>query len=202
MVTYPVYRVVTNYTLPAFEPGLFLKTIEKHKITIGFLVPPILVFLSNAPIVDEFDLSSLGYIMSGAAPLGEKLQKKTQERLRKGGKKGPGHPGATIVQGYGLTETTAPCMSTSAEWAAKKIGAAGQLFPGNTAVLVDIDNKPVEIVFDPKTGRSPPGEFCLKGDGVMRGYWNNPKATKDTFLPGGYYKTGDIAEVDKDGFFL
>ena len=153
-------------------------------------------------VVDNYDLSSIEAISSGAAPLGEKLQSKTIERLRKGGKKGPGNPELALTQGYGMTETTAPCMTTPSEWADRKVGAAGQLYPGNQAMLVDIDNNPVELVINPETGRTPPGELCLRGSGVMKGYWQNEKATRETFLPNGFFKTGDIAEIDKDGFFL
>ena len=202
LVCFPLLAQIPCYTLPRFEPVLFLKTIETQRITWALLVPPILVILANLPLVDTYDLSSLRSLMSGAAPLGEGLTKKALGRLRKGGEKGPGNPNLQIVQGYGLTETTAPCMCTRLEDAERKIGSAGQLIPGTEAKLVDLDGNTLKIEFDAKTGRSKAGEFCLRGSTVMKGYWRNEEATKGTFLEGGWYRTGDIAEVDRDGFFL
>lgn len=202
LVCFPLAVVIPCVCLPKFEPVLFLQTVEKYKITWALIVPPILVILANLPIVDDYDLSSLRSLMSGAAPLGEGLTRKALARLRKGGKKGKGNPGLMISQGYGLTETTAPCTCTQIEHSLIKIGSAGQLIPGTEAMLVDIDGNPIPIEFGRESGRSQPGEFCLRGTTVMKGYWNNPEATKGTFLDGGWYRTGDIAEVDKDGFFL
>jgi 4-coumarate--CoA ligase len=202
LVCFPLVVKIPCVTLPKFEPVLFLQTVEKYRITWALIVPPILVILANLPMVDDYDLSSLRSLMSGAAPLGEGLTRKALARLRKGGKKGPGNPDLMIVQGYGLTETTAPCMCTKVEHGLTKIGSAGQLIPGTEAKLVDIDGNAIPIDFDRPSKRSQAGEFCLRGTTVMKGYWNNPEATKGTFLEGGWYRTGDIAEVDQDGSFL
>jgi 4-coumarate--CoA ligase len=177
---------------------LFLKTIQTYRITWALLVPPILVVLANHPIVDDYDLSSLRSIMCGAAPLGEGLTRKAIQRLNKGKKEGEG---LTISQGYGLTETTAPCMAVKVEDSVRKIGSAGRLFPGLEAKLIDLDGNAIPISFEGEGRRSKPGEFCLRGSTVMKGYWNNPKATEGTFLEDGWYRTGDIAEVDDEGFF-
>lgn len=194
------FRAVTVYALPAFDPVAFLKAIEKYRVTTGFIAPPIASFFANAPMVDDYDLSSLDTIVCGGAALGPELQLKAINRLRRGGKKGPGNPIAAIVQGYGLTETTSPCISVHARDAIAKLGSIGQLYPGHEIMLVDLDDKPIELKFD-KEGLTPPGELCVRGSSIMKGYWQNPKATKATFLPDGWLKTGDIARMDREAFF-
>lgn len=109
----------------------------------------------------------LMYAISGGAPLGSRL----------------GYffagIGLTVLEGYGLTETTAPAMI--ARPSQVKIGKIGRALPGCG----------VKIAGD--------GEILLRGNNIMRGYWRNPKATSDTF-EGEWFKTGDIGELDEDGF--
>jgi long-chain acyl-CoA synthetase len=109
----------------------------------------------------------LMYAISGGAPLGSRL----------------GYffagIGLTVLEGYGLTETTAPAMI--ARPSQVKIGKIGRALPGCG----------VKIAAD--------GEILLRGNNIMRGYWRNPKATSDTF-DGEWFKTGDIGELDEDGF--
>jgi long-chain acyl-CoA synthetase len=88
--------------------------------------------------------------------------------------------GFTIIEGYGLTETTAPTSVNSPEF--NKIGTVGQPLPGTT----------IRIAED--------GEILLKGDHIMVGYWKNEKATKEAFTEDGFYRTGDLGALDDDGF--
>ncbi|WP_017614352.1 AMP-dependent synthetase/ligase [Nocardiopsis salina] len=88
--------------------------------------------------------------------------------------------GFTIIEGYGLTETTAPTSVNSPEF--NKIGTVGQPLPGTS----------IKIAED--------GEILLKGDHIMTGYWENEKATKEAFTQDGYYHTGDLGSLDDDGF--
>ncbi|WP_150243650.1 AMP-dependent synthetase/ligase [Nocardiopsis quinghaiensis] len=88
--------------------------------------------------------------------------------------------GFTIIEGYGLTETTAPTSVNSPEF--NKIGTVGQPLPGTTVKIAD------------------DGEILLKGDHIMVGYWKNEKATKDAFTEDGFYRTGDLGALDEDGF--
>ena len=85
----------TVVTLPRFDLEQFLQTIQDHKITRAFVAPPILVALAKHPIVDQYDLSSLRSILSGAAPLDEQLALAVEQRLRKGA-----DTGVTVAQGY------------------------------------------------------------------------------------------------------
>ena len=117
-------------------------------------------------------LSALGgnaeYAVSGGSALGARL----------------GHffrgIGFTIIEGYGLTETTAPTSVNSPEF--NKIGTVGQPLPGTT----------IRIAED--------GEILLKGDHIMVGYWNNEKASEEAFTEDGFYRTGDLGSLDDDGF--
>ncbi|MFD6952171.1 long-chain fatty acid--CoA ligase [Nocardiopsis sp. TSRI0078] len=88
--------------------------------------------------------------------------------------------GFTIIEGYGLTETTAPTCVNSPEF--NKIGTVGQPLPGTTVKIAD------------------DGEILLKGDHIMVGYWKNEKATKEAFTEDGFYRTGDLGALDDDGF--
>jgi long-chain acyl-CoA synthetase len=107
------------------------------------------------------------YAVSGGAPLGERL----------------GHffrsIGLIVLEGYGLTETSAPAMIGRATDA--KIGKVGRVLPGCAVKIAD------------------DGEILLKGSNVLRGYWKNPEATKAT-MDGDWFKTGDIGELDDEGF--
>ncbi|QRW06907.1 AMP binding enzyme [Ceratobasidium sp. AG-Ba] len=103
--------------------------------------------------------------------------------------------GANVVvtQGYGLTETSPTCLLLNTTRAEDKVGSAGELLPNMEARLVGEDGH------DVKDGE--PGEFWLRGPSVMKGYLNNPTATRNSITPDGWFKTGDIAVRDKDGFF-
>lgn len=107
------------------------------------------------------------YAVSGGAPLGVRL----------------GHfykaIGLTVLEGYGLTETTAPAMIARPQ--NLKIGKVGQLLPGCG----------IKIAED--------GEIWLRGSNTLRGYWKNPSATAEAF-EGEYFKTGDIGVLDDEGF--
>ena len=85
----------TIVTMPRFDLDQFLGLIEEHAVSRAYVVPPIALALAKHPAVDGHDLSSLRTIMSGAAPLGAELADRVAERI-----------GCTVIQGYGLTETS------------------------------------------------------------------------------------------------
>lgn len=88
------------------------------QVSLLFLVPPLLVFLSKHPLVDQYDLSSVSKIYSGAAPLSEQVQRSVKERI----------PGAAVRQGYGMTETAVAILITPP--GCTKYGSSGKLAPG------------------------------------------------------------------------
>ena len=170
---------VTAVTMPRFDMAEALQAVQDLKITRFFAVPPIVLGLANAPIVDDYDTSSIRQIFSGAAPLGAELAAQASERL-----------GCEVVQGYGMTELSPVSHST----------VEGDFRPGTSGVTVS--NTECRIV-DPDSGEDQPvgarGELWVRGPQVMTGYLNNPTATEETIDSDGWLHTGDVAIIDEHG---
>ncbi|KAH9485035.1 4-coumarate--CoA ligase-like 7 [Psilocybe cubensis] len=180
--------------MPRFDPEQFCANVERYNATVALIVPPVLVVLARHPAVDKYDMSSMQTLLSGAAPLGAALTKQVQSRLitkRKG--KGPVY----ILQGYGLTETSPTTHIVPIEGAETKLGSIGVLLPGLEARLVVDGDGNGDI--DAAEGQA--GEIWIRGPTVMKGYLNNPAATKEAITPDGWFKTGDIATRDADGYY-
>ena len=176
-----VAQGATCVTLPRFDLEGFLQVLQDYKVTTAYLVPPIVLALAKHPIVDNYDLSSLRLIFSGAAPLGGEVAEEASQRV-----------GAEVVQGYGLTETSPVTHSTP-----HGQGKAG-------SIGVPLPQTEVRIV-DPETGADldldVDGEVWIRGPQVMKGYLNNPEATANCIDAEGWFHTGDIGHVDADGHF-
>ncbi|MGZ4507579.1 MAG: 4-coumarate--CoA ligase family protein, partial [Blastococcus sp.] len=186
----------TVVTLPRFDLEQFLRTIQDHRITRAFVAPPIVLALAKHPLVDQFDLSSLRSITSGAAPLDEQLALAAQERLRKGA-----DTGVTVAQGYGMTELS-PVSHTTPDHGKGPRGDEYEVPKGSVGYA--IANTECRLV-DPGTGEDAApgerGELWVRGPQVMKGYLNNPKATADTVDAEGWLHTGDVAIVDDHGCY-
>ncbi|PBK82853.1 AMP binding protein [Armillaria gallica] len=172
---------------PRFDPVQFCANIERYKIKLALIVPPIMVVFARHPAVEQYDLTSLKVLVSGAAPLGAALTKQVNDRLR------ARKVNCAIVQGYGLTETSPMTHLLPPQDAERKMGSIGLLLPNLEARLVD------EGV-DAAEGK--PGELWIRGPTIMRGYLNNVEATKEAITPDGWFMTGDVAIRDKDGFYF
>ncbi|MGY1813902.1 4-coumarate--CoA ligase family protein [Blastococcus sp. SYSU D00820] len=183
-------------TLPRFDLEDFLRTIQDHKITRAFVAPPILLALAKHPLVDQYDLSSLTSILSGAAPLDEQLAQAAQQRLRKGA-----DSGVTVAQGYGMTELS-PVSHTTPDEGAEPPGAQSPVPKGSVGYAVP--NTECRLI-DPGTGEDAAagerGELWVRGPQVMKGYLNNEEATRNTLDADGWLHTGDVAVVDDEGRF-
>lgn len=177
----------TVVVLSKFEMNDLLLAISKYKVSYFPLVPPILVALVNHAdqIKKKYDLSSLRRILSGGAPLGKELIEGFAAKF----------PGVAILQGYGLTESTAIGASTNSLEESQKYGTAGMLSPSMEAKVVDPDSGRALAV-------NQTGELWLRGPSVMKGYFNNPEATVSTLTPDGWLKTGDLCYFDEDGFLF
>ncbi|NEK84192.1 4-coumarate--CoA ligase family protein [Blastococcus saxobsidens] len=183
-------------TLPRFDLEDFLRTIQDQKITRAFVAPPILLALAKHPIVDNYDLSSLTSILSGAAPLDEQLALSAQSRLRKGA-----DSGVVVGQGYGMTELS-PVSHTSPDLDAQPPGVSIEIPKGSVGFA--IPNTECRLI-DPSTGEDAApgerGELWVRGPQVMKGYLNNEEATRATLDSEGWLHTGDVAIVDENGCY-
>ncbi|KAF9182212.1 putative fatty-acid--CoA ligase FadD10 [Haplosporangium sp. Z 767] len=181
---YGIYNGIQTVVLQKFNPIDFLKTIQDHKITSLNLVPPQILMLVKAPIVDKYDLSSVRFVMSGAAPCSAELSEALVKKF----------PRILFRQGYGMSE-----MSP-----ASHVGLYHEGIHGSIGRV--LCNQEVRLV-DPETGkdvaRGERGEIWVRGPNVMKGYRNNVNATKETIDRDGWLHTGDIAVVDdRDCFFI
>jgi acyl-CoA synthetase (AMP-forming)/AMP-acid ligase II len=175
------------YVMPKFDFVEMLTYVQKYKITDLVLVPPVLVAMAKHPATRKFDLSSVEAVSSGAAPLGREASQEF-EKLWSNGQ-------VNVKQGWGMTEVT--CAATTFD--PSKYSASfsvGELVPNCEAKIVLDDEGKVEA---PQGER---GEIWVRGPNVMKGYWRKPEATKETFGPGGWLKTGDVAYVDEEGHFF
>ena len=174
-----IYQGDGVVVLPKFEFGSCMKAIQDHKIHQLYLVPPIIVAMTNnVDALKKFDLSHVSTVFSGAAPLGPE----TSEALQKM------YPKWLIRQGYGLTETCTVVSSTSMQdiW----YGSVGCLIPRVQARLVTAEGVDV-------TEYDQPGELWVKSPSVVLGYLHNDEANKATFTDDGYMRTGDEAVFRK-----
>ncbi|KAG6872981.1 hypothetical protein C0995_004520 [Termitomyces sp. Mi166 len=175
---------------PRFDPESFCADIEKYKITIAMIVPPVLVILARHPAIDKYNLSSLSKAFSAAAPLGKDLILQVMKRFSS-----KGIP-LSVIQGYGLTETSPIAHILPPELGLHKPGSIGLLLPNLEARIVDPDSN---IDADAEEGQ--PGELWLRGRTVMKGYLGNVEATRESITSDGWFKTGDICVRDNEGFY-
>ncbi|KIJ62740.1 hypothetical protein HYDPIDRAFT_30328 [Hydnomerulius pinastri MD-312] len=171
--------------IPKFSFLDFLQSIARHKITHLMLVPPQIVLLCKHPATKEYDLTGIRYMICGAAPLSAELMEQIVKVL----------PNAQIGQGYGLTESSTSISMFSTDAKLGVLGSAGRLLPGVVARVVKEDGTLV--------GYNEPGELRVKMPSLALGYWNNPEATRETFVDG-WLRTGDevIIREDKEVFIV
>ncbi|KAI4376252.1 hypothetical protein MLD38_014037 [Melastoma candidum] len=167
-----------------FEIGTLLELVQKYKVTIAPFVPPIVLVLAKNSDVDRYDLSSIRLVMSGAAPMSKELEDNVRAKL----------PNAILGQGYGMTEAgpvITMCLGLAKDPFKVKSGACGTV----------VRNAEMKIV-DPETGlslpRNKPGEICIRGEQIMKGYLNDPEATERTIDKEGWLHTGDLGYIDDD----
>ena len=176
-----LYQGAKIITMPKFEMEDFLGLVEKHGIESGYLVPPIILGLAKHPVVDEYDLSSLKHITSGAAPLPTAVGEGCAERL-----------GVTVKQGYGMTELSPVSHLMPRDHEQHNVESVGFAVPNTEFRIVDVGTQD-----DIEPGEK--GELWVRGPQVMKGYWNNEAATRDTIDDDGWLHTGDVAQMDDEG---
>ncbi|KAH7484693.1 hypothetical protein KRP22_005855 [Phytophthora ramorum] len=175
-----IFKGIAMIVLPRFEPGSFLRVIEQYKLGVVYIVPPIVQFLAQHPVVDKYDLSSLNQLASGAAPLGDELVDTIHKRL-----------GIPVLQSYGMTELAGGATHSSpTEY---RNGASGKLLP-NTELRVRCLKTGVDLAANQR------GELLIRSPAAMKGYFSNPEATRATFTDDGFVCTGDVGYIDQDGY--
>ena len=180
-----LYHGATLVSMQRFELEPCLQAVQEYKVSRFFLVPPIVVLLSKSPIVDKYDLSSVKVAFSGAAPLDAETAHTVSRRI-----------GCRLSQGYGLTETSPVTHCVPDSVADVVPGSVGMIVPNTECKVVDVATA-VEL------GRNEDGEIWIRGPQVMKGYLNNPDATRNAIDSDGFFHTGDIGHVDdREQFFI
>lgn len=165
-----------------FELEAVLKDLTEKKITVFPGVPTMFTAIVNSSEIDKYDLTSLKLCNSGGAPLPVEVGRRFQDLT-----------GTRVVEGWGMTETSATGTFTP-QYGLRRTGSCGIPVAGVTLKFVDVDDATREVA------RGERGELCIKGPNVMRGYWKKSEATAASMTPDGFFRTGDVAWMDEDGF--
>lgn len=171
--------------LPQFTLGQTVRAIHDERPTIFPAVPTIFTAINHYRDLEKFDLRSLKFCVSGGAPLPIEV-KRDFEKLT----------GCVLVEGYGLSETSAVTHCNPLE-GENKTGSIGLPVPGTWVEIVSLEDRKTIV---PQGER---GELCVRGPQVMAGYWNQPQETADVLeqTPDGLrLHTGDVAYLDPDGY--
>jgi acyl-CoA synthetase (AMP-forming)/AMP-acid ligase II len=171
----------TIVTVPRYDLDQFLQVLEKYKVTVAPLVPPLVLTLSLAPQVDQHDLSALRLIHCGAAMLSNKIAQDCSRRL-----------GCEIRYGYGMTEVSPLSHASLPDRKSHKPGSVGFCLPNTECKIVDYNN-------GAELGANEEGEIWVRGPQVMKGYLGNPTATHEMITADGWLRTGDIGYCDDEG---
>ncbi|CAK3846194.1 4-coumarate-- ligase 1 [Lecanosticta acicola] len=177
-----LYRGLKCVVMPKFEIEAWCKTVQDQRITMSYVVPPVVLLLTKHPIVEKFDLSSLRMMNSGAAPLTRELAEAVYKRIK-----------VPIKQGYGLSETSPTTHTQPWELWHSTIGSVGVLLPNMTAKYMSPEEKELP--------KGEVGELWLAGPNIFKGYLNNPEGTKNALTEDGYFRTGDVGYQDTNGNF-
>lgn len=181
----PISLAAKMVLLPRFEPVKALETIQRHRVTVFCGVPTMYSVLLANPELGKFDLTSIRVCISGASPLPPQVQKKFMDIT-----------GGFLAEGYGLTEASpvTHCNPIDKTLRTVRLGSIGLPLPDTDARIVDVETGAKTL------GAGETGELAVKGPQVMRGYWKRPEETA-LVLRGGWLLTGDIAKMDRDGYF-
>ncbi|ATQ28824.1 4-coumarate--CoA ligase family protein [Rhodococcus ruber] len=174
-------------TMPKFDLPEFLRIVSEQKCTYVFIAPPVAVALAKHPLVDQYDLSSVHTVFSGAAPLDRALGNAVAARL-----------GWKVRQGYGMSEMSPVSHAIPFDGDDVPLDSVGPTIANMECKLVD-PTTGEEVEYPTGEGVSEPGELWCKGPNVMVGYLGNPQATAETLDADGFLHTGDIATVDAAG---
>ncbi|MET9277851.1 4-coumarate--CoA ligase family protein [Streptomyces anthocyanicus] len=183
----PLRLGATVVVLPRFDLEQFLAAIQNHRITSLYVAPPIVLALAKHPLVADYDLSSLRYIVSAAAPLDARLAAACSQRL--------GLP--PVGQAYGMTELSPGTHVVPLDaMADAPPGTVGRLIAGTEMRIVSLTDPGTDL----PAGES--GEILIRGPQIMKGYLGRPDATAAMIDEEGWLHTGDVGHVDADGWLF
>ena len=172
----PVFTMGGTIVLhKGFDAAEVWRTIEQERCTVVLGVPTIWKLLMDAPEFATADLSHARWFISGGAPLPQYIIDAYQKR------------GVVFKQGYGMTEVGVNCFTMTVDESFRKPGSIGKPMLFTEVKLENMDGQV--------------GEMWIRGPHVSKGYWNNEVATREAYGDDGWFRTGDLARRDEEGFF-
>ncbi len=164
-----------------FDPEATLQTIECQQVSQAFFVPSQYIALLQVPAFSNYDLRSLQLLVSAGSPLAKEVKKTIVDKF-----------GCGLLEFFGSSETGAYIIQQPKD-VIKKTASVGQQVGYMEVRLLDDNEKDVSIGEE--------GEFAVRGPLLFCGYYKQADETEKAFLPGGWFKTGDMGKVDEDGFY-
>ena len=164
-----------------FKAAEYLKVAARERVTYTVMVPAMYNLCLLQPDFDSYDLSSWRIGGYGGAPMPVATIEKLAAKI----------PGLKLINAYGSTETTSPSTIMPGELTALHIDSVGLPCPGAHIIVVDAEGRELP--------RGEIGEIWIHGGSVIKGYWNNPKATAESFT-GGFWHSGDLGSIDAQNF--
>jgi long-chain acyl-CoA synthetase len=168
--------------IPRFDPAKALGIVERDSVNVFEGVPTMYAAMLHVEDRDRYDTSTLELCVSGGAAMPGEVLRGFEEAF-----------GCKVLEGYGLSETS-PVASFNHPDRERKVGSIGTPIEGVEMKVVDDDGT--------EMAQGEVGEIAIRGHNVMRGYWNRPEATAEAIDRDGWFRTGDMAKVDADGYFF
>ncbi|XP_072930548.1 uncharacterized protein [Epargyreus clarus] len=166
--------------LPKFKPTTFLKALTEHKINLLYTAPPLALFLGTHPDVKKEHLNSVDRIICAAAPISKSDIRRLLDKCQ---------PDIKFCQIYGLTEVSP--LATTVEFGSDDHTSVGYALPNTELRVVDPNDRHL--------GPDEVGELHIRGPHIMKGYRDNPEATKTAITDDGWFRSGDLVSINKDG---
>jgi len=186
-----LFQGATILLMEGFRPGEYLEAIEKHRVTMAFLVPAMIYALLAEPSIRTRDLSSLRLLSYGAAPMSPARIREAWAAF-----------GPVLAQGYGAGETTGGVVGLGvADHAAAIEGGREALLSACGRPFCESDVQVLDDAGHPVIGDAV-GEICVRGPDVFAGYWREPEQTAQALDAQGWLRTGDLARVDAQGYIF
>ncbi|KAF5292803.1 hypothetical protein FQA39_LY13848 [Lamprigera yunnana] len=168
--------------IPQFNEEFYLKTIDKYKPQTSLIMGSVLTYIVKHQFINKYDLSCLKQISTAGSPVAKDTLLAVKDKLNI----------KNILQLYGLTEGTLFIFATPRGY--NKIGSIGKILPFVSVKVIDVET-------NRSVGPNQVGEICIKGDVLMKGYFENAEATKNVIDDDGWLHSGDIGYYDEDQYF-